>query len=147
MWTDGLTYWLILYIGFNPFLYTYLTNGDTTEVRHIGRRFFYRLLNHWFKWIFWFLIRLAGIASVLWSLLLYFSNKTGVKWFVCCLASKLGSDAQSDSSKMAAMAYFMLAKVEFAETEKFKVPRASIVSYCAQVCNNFKLIINDCFDN
>lgn len=75
---------------------------------------------------------LEGIASVLWSLLLYFSNKTGVKWFVCCLASKLGSDAQSDSSKMAAMAYFMLAKVEFAETEKFKVPRASIVSYSAQ---------------
>ena len=38
---------------------------------------------------------LEGITSVLWSAFLYFSNKSGIKWFVCCLASKLGSDAHT----------------------------------------------------
>ena len=55
------------------------------------------------------------------------------KWFVCCIASKLGSDAHTDSSRMASLAYYMLAKAEFAETEKFRVSRASLISYAAQV--------------
>ena len=90
---------------------------------------------------------MEGASSVLWSLLLYASNKSGIKWFVCCLASKLGSDAQTDSSRMASLAYYMLAKVEFAETLSLRteqtktstgskipiVSRASLISYAAQV--------------
>lgn len=75
---------------------------------------------------------LEGITSVLWSAFLYFSNKSGIKWFVCCLASKLGSDAHTDSSRMSALAYYMLAKVEFAEREKFGTSKASLASYAAQ---------------
>merc|ERR1719361_2121853 len=33
--------------------------------------------------------RLDGIVSVMWSVLLKMTNKSGLKWFVCCLASKL----------------------------------------------------------
>ena len=77
-----------------------------------------------------------GISSILWSGLLYCSNKSGIKWFVCCLASKLGSEAHSDSSRMAAKAYYLLAKVEFAEGDQNNMNRFSVISYVIQVYLN-----------
>lgn len=73
--------------------------------------------------------RLDGIVSVLWSLLLKATNKSGIKWFVCCMASKLQSADHLQSSKMASMAYYMLTKIEFAEYDRTKASRWSLFSY------------------
>jgi len=73
--------------------------------------------------------RLDGIASVLWSLLLKVTNKSGIKWFVCCMASKLQSPDHLQSSKMASMAYYMLTKIQFAEYDQTKSSRWSLFSY------------------
>ena len=77
--------------------------------------------------------RLDGIVSVLWSLLLKATNKSGIKWFVCCMASKLQSADHLQSSKMASMAYYMLTKIEFAEYDRTKASRWSLFSYVSHV--------------
>ena len=85
--------------------------------------------------------RLDGIVSVLWSLLLKATNKSGIKWFVCCMASKLQSADHLQSSKMASMAYYMLTKIEFAEYDRTKASRWSLFSYVSHVS---KIITNRC---
>ena len=81
--------------------------------------------------------RLDGIVSVLWSLLLKATNKSGIKWFVCCMASKLQSADHLQSSKMASMAYYMLTKIEFAEYDRTKASRWSLFSYVSHVSYHF----------
>lgn len=76
--------------------------------------------------------RLDGIVSVIWSVLVKVTNKSGIKWFVCCLASKLQSADHLQSAKMASMAYYMLAKIEFAimtQYDSTKASRWSLFSY------------------
>jgi hypothetical protein len=73
--------------------------------------------------------RLDGIVSVMWSVLLKMTNKSGLKWFVCCLASKLQSADHLQSSRMASLAYYMLAKIEFAEYGQTNASRWSLFSY------------------
>ena len=77
-----------------------------------------------------------GIVSVIWSVLVKVTNKSGIKWFVCCLASKLQSADHLQSAKMASMAYYMLAKIEFAimtQYDSTKASRWSLFSYVSHV--------------
>ena len=83
-----------------------------------------------------------GIVSVIWSVLVKVTNKSGIKWFVCCLASKLQSADHLQSAKMASMAYYMLAKIEFAimtQYDSTKASRWSLFSYVSHVSYHLTL--------
>lgn len=75
---------------------------------------------------------LQGIGSILWCLILYTSNKLGIKWFVCCLASKIGSDEHRESSSLASKAFSLSAKISFAKYDQEGVSRFALLSYVAQ---------------
>ena len=84
-----------------------------------------------------------GIVSVIWSVLVKVTNKSGIKWFVCCLASKLQSADHLQSAKMASMAYYMLAKIEFAimtQYDSTKASRWSLFSYVSHVSYHSTLV-------
>ena len=84
-----------------------------------------------------------GIVSVIWSVLVKVTNKSGIKWFVCCLASKLQSADHLQSAKMASMAYYMLAKIEFAimtQYDSTKASRWSLFSYVSHVSRRKSLL-------
>ena len=84
-----------------------------------------------------------GIVSVIWSVLVKVTNKSGIKWFVCCLASKLQSADHLQSAKMASMAYYMLAKIEFAimtQYDSTKASRWSLFSYVSHVSRRKNLL-------